>query len=158
MRNERKIQKNQSLELTVAVNRRREHFDQRCEWPTWPDQNNAQGEPVMLKRSALFAVAASAVIGLAVFSSTEADARRGGGHHGGGHHGHGHHGGGHHGHGHHGRHHHHHHHHRRHWHPRVIYRTYGYVRYTTPRPVGPCTCLRKTYLPNGAVLFQDVCT
>lgn len=21
-----------------------------------------------------------------------------------------------------------------------------------------CTCLRKTYLPNGAVLFQDVCT
>ena len=40
----------------------------------------------------------------------------------------------------------------------MIYRTYGYVRYTTPRPVGPCTCLRKTYLPNGAVLFQDVCT
>ena len=22
----------------------------------------------------------------------------------------------------------------------------------------PCTCLRKTYLPNGAVLFQDICT
>jgi hypothetical protein len=27
------------------------------------------------------------------------------------------------------------------------------------RPVAAsCTCLRKTYLPNGAVLFQDVCT
>jgi len=29
----------------------------------------------------------------------------------------------------------------------------------TPAPVAAtCTCLRKTYLPNGAVLFQDVCT
>jgi hypothetical protein len=28
-----------------------------------------------------------------------------------------------------------------------------------PAPVAAsCTCLRKTYLPNGAVLFQDVCT
>jgi hypothetical protein len=27
-----------------------------------------------------------------------------------------------------------------------------------PTASGPCTCLRKTYLPNGAVLFEDVCT
>jgi hypothetical protein len=26
------------------------------------------------------------------------------------------------------------------------------------RPASTCTCLTKTYLPNGAVLFKDVCT
>ena len=40
------------------------------------------------------------------------------------------------------------------------------VTYPIVRPVpveaaalpGPCTCLRKEYLPSGAVLFKDICT
>jgi len=27
-----------------------------------------------------------------------------------------------------------------------------------PTPVPPATCLTKEYLPNGAVLFKDICT
>lgn len=103
-----------------------------------------------MNRTALLAFAASAVLGLAVFQPTDADARPGArGHHGHGHHGHRHHGHRH-GHWHWGH---------RHWRPRhiVVYRPYA-----TYRPVAPvhsaCTCLRKTYLPNGAVMFQDVCT
>jgi hypothetical protein len=36
----------------------------------------------------------------------------------------------------------------------TYYRPTGY----SPRPTTTCTCLRKTYLPNGAVMFSDVCT
>jgi hypothetical protein len=42
------------------------------------------------------------------------------------------------------------------------WRRYGYVTPVYPvvaRPVASnCTCLVKEYLPNGAVLFRDVCT
>jgi hypothetical protein len=45
-------------------------------------------------------------------------------------------------------------------------RWYGWRHYypvasyaVAPRPVAStCTCLVKEYLPNGAVLFRDVCT
>jgi hypothetical protein len=157
----------------------------------------------MFKRTALLALVASAVVGLATLVSTSADARPHGGGHGhhrvvGGHGGHGMvrpglvrrpgvirhvHG--------HGRHLpriHRHIHLRprfgcwRHpwlcrpivrphfcWrHPWMCRRPIHVVRYggyypvaaaAIARPVAAsCTCLRKTYLPNGAVLFQDVCT
>jgi hypothetical protein len=46
--------------------------------------------------------------------------------------------------------------------PIHIVRYGGYYPVAAAAPVAPvaasCTCLRKTYLPNGAVLFQDVCT
>jgi hypothetical protein len=38
-----------------------------------------------------------------------------------------------------------------------VYRPYYNAPSYRPAPAA-CTCLRKTYLPNGAVLFQDVCT
>jgi hypothetical protein len=133
----------------------------------------------MFKRTAIFALAA-AVLGLAVVSSSDASARPG---HGGGGSFTRHVGGG--MSGHHPRHigslirHRHAHIHIRHvhrhgcfwrhthighrhchWHPRRLIlvssvATLPSVRSTTP---GPCTCLTKTYLPNGAVLFRDVCT
>ena len=141
----------------------------------------------MFTRKVLFALAAAVTLGLAALaSSTDASARPHGGgmgHHGGGGKGMGH--GGHHGgrHGHHGGRHGHGHNHRRHvhrhgcfwrhgshggrhchWHPRRII----LVRSVAATPIypvvrsvaapGPCTCLTKTYLPNGAVLFRDVCT
>jgi hypothetical protein len=120
----------------------------------------------MLKRTALFALAASVALGLAIAASSDALARGGhGGGHGGGM---GSHsggmrivGGGHHGGRHHGHHHHRHHHHWRHWHPRriFVYGGYSYPVYRAAAPVtSTCTCLTKTYLPNGAVLFRDVCT
>jgi hypothetical protein len=121
----------------------------------------------MIKRTALFALAASTVLGLAIFSASDASARggHGGGHGGGmGSHGGGARmvGGGHHGHRHHGHHHHRHHHHWRHWYPRRTFVYGGYSTYPIYRAAAPvtstCTCLTKTYLPNGAVLFRDVCT
>jgi hypothetical protein len=48
-----------------------------------------------------------------------------------------------------------------HLHWRTYWAGTNYVRpvYPAVRPVAAsCTCLRKTYLPNGAVLFEDVCT
>ena len=37
--------------------------------------------------------------------------------------------------------------------------TTGVATAAIARPAaGPCTCLTKTYLPNGAVMFKDVCT
>jgi hypothetical protein len=40
-----------------------------------------------------------------------------------------------------------------------IVRPYPVVAAAPVAPVASaCTCLRKTYLPNGAVLFRDVCT
>ena len=59
---------------------------------------------------------------------------------------------------------------RRHWcwrHRWRCHRPIPVVRYPVVRTVpvqaaaavpGPCTCLRKEYLPSGAVLFKDVCT
>jgi hypothetical protein len=55
-------------------------------------------------------------------------------------------------------------HHPWHWHCRRPVHVVGgyYPVAAAPAVVRPvaasCTCLRKTYLPNGAVLFQDVCT
>src|SRR5262245_65186777 len=156
----------------------------------------------MFKRTALLALVASAVVGLAAIVATGAEARGHGGGHGGGgmgggggrgaggghHHMIRHHGGhGHHHHHHHrphhGHHHHHHHRHHRHvhhhcwhrhghhhhhchWHWRRYWVGGTYVTPTYPvsypaavaRPAGSCTCLVKEYLPNGAVLFRDVCT
>ena len=129
----------------------------------------------MIRKSTFLAVAASAVLGLAMLSVTDASARsHGGGGHGGGHGGGGHgmHGGGHGGHGGHGMHrgrgghggHHVHHRHRHpHWHVRyhrpVWYgvRTVGYT-YGATKVAGPCTCLSKEYTPDGRVLFKDLCT
>ena len=122
----------------------------------------------MIRKSVFLAIAASAVIGLAMVSASDANARGhgGGGHGGGGMHG-GHGGGGHIGHiggrgdgG--GRHVHHHNRHP-HWHVRyhrpVWYgvRTVGYT-YGATRVAGPCTCLSKEYTPDGRVLFKDLCT
>ena len=116
----------------------------------------------MIKRSNLLAIAATAALGLAMLSATEASARGhggGGGMHGGGGGGmripggHGGHPGGHWG----------HHHHHPHWHVRyhrpVWYgvRTVGYT-YGATRVAGPCTCLSKEYTQDGRVLFKDLCT
>jgi hypothetical protein len=132
----------------------------------------------MIRRSTFLAVAASAVLGLAMLSVTEASARGhgggggGGGMHGGGHGG-GMHGGGHGGgmrmvggRGHHGGHEGHRPHHRHpHWHVRyhrpIWYgvRTVGYTYgATATRVAGPCTCLSKEYTQDGRVLFKDLCT
>jgi hypothetical protein len=119
----------------------------------------------MIRKSNLLAIVATAALGLAMLSATEASAR---GHGGGGGGMHGGHGGGHMG-GHHmggrgdgGRHVHHHHRHP-HWHVRyhrpVWYgvRTVGYT-YGATRVAGPCTCLSKEYTQDGRVLFKDLCT
>jgi hypothetical protein len=124
-------------------------------------------ESVMIRKSNLLAIVATAALGLAMLSATEASARGHGGGGGGGMHGG--HGGGHMG-GHHmggrgdggGRHVHHHHRHP-HWHVRyhrpVWYgvRTVGYT-YGATRVAGPCTCLSKEYTQDGRVLFKDLCT
>ena len=118
----------------------------------------------MLRKSALLAVAATAALGLAMFSASDASARgHGGGGGGGGMHG-GHGGGMHMGHGggirhvgHFPRRH-------PHWHVRYHRPIWYGVRpvYIASRPVsvaaGPCTCLSKEYTPEGAVLFKDRCT
>jgi hypothetical protein len=104
----------------------------------------------MLRKSILFAIAASAALGLAALSPTSASAH--GGHGGGGHMGGGHFGGG-------------------HWggynHWRVGYRRPVWyprpVVYAAVRPVAvsspaPCTCLSKEYTPEGSVVFKDRCT
>jgi len=101
----------------------------------------------MLKRSALIALAAVATIGLATLNAGDASAKSGNGGNGGhdGHHGH---------------HHHHHNHLKFHfaykqWHRYSVVRpVVATTAYTRPT----CTCLTKEYLPNGAVLFKDVCT
>jgi hypothetical protein len=126
----------------------------------------------MIGKSTFLAVAASAVLGLAMLSVTEASARGhgggggGGGHGGGGMHSFGGNGGGmrmaggrhggHEGHGHHYRH--------PNWHVRyhrpIWYggvRTVGYT-YGATRVAGPCTCLSKEYTQDGRVLFKDLCT
>lgn len=116
----------------------------------------------MVRKSALLAVAATAALGLAMFSASDASAR---GHGGGGMHGS--HGGGIHlGHGGHGgiRHVGHRPHRYPHWHVRYHRPIWYGVRpvYIASRPVsvapGPCTCLSKEYTPEGAVLFRDRCT
>jgi hypothetical protein len=56
--------------------------------------------------------------------------------------------------------------HHQHWRPRVIVRpayvnTYAAVRPVTTYAVAPtatCNCLTKEYLPDGTVLFKDLCT
>ena len=118
----------------------------------------------MIRKSNLLAIVATAALGLAMLSATEASARGhggGGGIHGGGGGMHGGGGGlrripGHPGHiG--------HHHHHPHWHVRyhrpIWYgvRTVGYT-YPVTRVAGPCTCLSKEYTPDGRVLFKDLCT
>ena len=119
----------------------------------------------MLRKSALLAIAATAALGLAMFSASDASARgHGGGHGGGGMHSGGH-GGGHGMHGGHDRTRHvglrpHRH---PHWHVRYHRPIWYGVRpvYIASRPVavaGPCTCLSKEYTPEGAVLFKDRCT
>jgi hypothetical protein len=123
----------------------------------------------MIRKSNLLAIVATAALGLAMLSATEASARGhgggggmyggGGGMHGGGMRvipgGHG--GGGRIGHiG--------HHHHHPHWqvryHRPIWYTGVGAVGYTvgTTRVAGPCTCLSKEYTPDGRVLFKDLCT
>jgi hypothetical protein len=116
----------------------------------------------MIRKSNLLAIVATAALGLAMLSATEASARGHGGGGGGGMHGghgggvmHGGHGGGRIGHIGHHRH--------PHWHVRyhrpVWYgvRTVGYT-YGATRVAGPCTCLSKEYTPDGRVLFKDLCT
>ena len=114
----------------------------------------------MLNRASLLTFAAVATLALAALAPATASAKGG---HGGGH------GGGMHsshmkgGHGHHFN--------RNHWRQRHVrwHRHYNfryvkrvlpvYSTYSVARPAAPsCTCLTKTYLENGAVLFQDVCT
>jgi hypothetical protein len=120
----------------------------------------------MLRRSSLFALAASAALGLAALNPVIASAAPGGhGMHGSGHRMHG--GGGHrmHGGGHHFRHVRHH---RPHWHGhyvryhRPIWYAAAPVTYATyavrPAVAGPCTCLTKEYTQEGAVVFKDRCT
>ena len=123
----------------------------------------------MFRKSTLLAFAASAALGLAMLTTTDAFARPGG--HGGGHGMHGGggfrmHGGGLRVHGGHGRHFGHFgRHHRGHWHRHYV-RWHHPIWYSTPvvygiaRPAvaGPCTCLTKEYTPEGAVLFKDRCT
>jgi hypothetical protein len=124
----------------------------------------------MLNRSALLAFAAVATLSLAAFAPTSASAKFGG--HGGGH------GVGHGGHGVHISHgihrgdfrfrrpirivrwHH------PHWRPIVVRPHYVSTTYAAVRPVtyaaavrpATCNCLTKEYLPDGTVLFKDLCT
>jgi hypothetical protein len=123
-------------------------------------------ESSMISKSTILAVAATAALGLAMFSASEASARGygGGGHGGGGMHN----GGGMHfaggygrGRGDGGRHWHPHPH--PHWHVGYHHPIWvGGVRtaeYSVATPVnGPCTCLSKEYTPDGRVLFKDLCT
>jgi len=118
----------------------------------------------MIRKSNLLAIVATAALGLAMLSATEASARgHGGGGGMGGMHGGGgmrvipggHGGGGRIGHiGH--RHHH------PHWHVRyhrpIWYGGVAAVGYGATRVAGPCTCLSKEYTPDGRVLFKDLCT
>jgi hypothetical protein len=151
-----------------ALNLLREPPDQ-CADRQFTDPEGITKESVMIRKSNLLAIVATAALGLAMLSATEASARGHGGgggmggHGGGGmrvvHGGHGGHGGG--GRiGHIGRHHHHH----PHWHVRyhrpIWYTGVGAVGYTvgTTRVAGPCTCLSKEYTPDGRVLFKDLCT
>jgi hypothetical protein len=126
------------------------------------DPHGISQETIMLRKSTLLAVVASAALGLAMLAPTSASAMGGHGGHGGGIHGgggHGMHGGGHGGHG--GWNHHRHHprwhvrYHRPIWYGvRPVYTAYS-TRIVSP---GPCTCLSKEYTPEGAVLFRDRCT
>ena len=120
----------------------------------------------MIRKSNLLAIVATAALGLAMLSATEASARGhgggGGGMHGGGGHMGGHMGGHIGGRGDGGRHVGHHH---PHWHVRyhrpIWYgvRTVGYTYgYGATRVAGPCTCLSKEYTEDGRVLFKDLCT
>lgn len=120
----------------------------------------------MNSKSTILAVAATAALGLAMLSASEASARGfaggGGMHSGGGMRS----GGGMHfaggygrGRGDGGRHWHPH----PHWHVRYHHPIWvGGVRtaeYSVATPVnGPCTCLSKEYTPDGRVLFKDLCT
>jgi hypothetical protein len=46
-----------------------------------------------------------------------------------------------------------------HWRNYWVGANYVRTAYPVARPVAStCTCLVKEYLPNGAVLFRDVCT
>jgi hypothetical protein len=46
-----------------------------------------------------------------------------------------------------------------HWRNYWVGTNYVRAAYPAARPVAStCTCLVKEYLPNGAVLFRDVCT
>jgi hypothetical protein len=117
-------------------------------------------ESSMNRKSTILALAATAALGLAMFSVSEASARGHGGgggmHNGGGMHfaggyGRGRGDGG------------------RHWHPHPRWHVHyhhpiwvGGVRtaeYSVATPVnGPCTCLSKEYTDDGRVLFKDLCT
>lgn len=128
----------------------------------------------MLRKSTFFAIAASAVLGLAVLNPSIASAKPG--HGGGGFKGGGVHMGGgfkHGGHfkhaGHFKPHFKHPHWHRPHWHRHHYVRWHRPIWYAAPvvyssyavaRPVvaGPCTCLSKEYTPEGVVVFKDRCT
>ncbi len=110
----------------------------------------------MFSKSSLIAFATVAAFGAAMLTPASADAKS---YHGGGFKG-GYHGGKH-------------VHPGRHVHPRFPRHPNWHVRYARPivyaapiaayavaRPVvaGPCTCLSKTYTPEGAVVFKDNCT
>lgn len=99
-----------------------------------------------MSRKSIISFLAVAAFAAATLVSGAASAHSGGGGHGG-------HGGGHPG-GHWG--HWGHYHHYVHFHDRIYVRPVTYaVRSSTP---GPCTCLTKTYTPEGRVVFQDLCT
>jgi len=120
----------------------------------------------MLRKSTFLAIAATAALGLAMFSASEASARgHGGGGGGSGMHS----GGGMHfaggslGRGDGGRIGHRHPHHHPHWHVRYHHPIWVHgvrtAEYSVARPVnGPCTCLSKEYTEDGRVLFKDLCT
>jgi hypothetical protein len=120
----------------------------------------------MLRKSTFLAIAATAALGLAMFSASEASARgHGGGGGGSGMHS----GGGMHfaggslGRGDGGRIGHRHPHHHPHWHVRYHHPIWVHgvrtAEYSVARPVnGPCTCLSKEYTDDGRVLFKDLCT
>ena len=111
-----------------------------------------------MSRKLILSFAAIALLATTAIMSGQASAHGGGGHPGGGHPGGGGHSGG--GHpgswGHYGFNHWHHNFHFRYVHDRLYVRPVGYaVRSVDP---GPCTCLTKSYTPEGMVVFQDLCT
>jgi len=101
-----------------------------------------------MPRKLILSLAVIATLATAAIASGQANAHTGSGHPGSGHPG----GGDHHI----GYTHFHHNFHFRYVHDRLYVRPVGYaVRSVDP---GPCTCLTKSYTPEGMVMFQDLCT
>jgi hypothetical protein len=103
----------------------------------------------MLNRTTLLALGTALAVALVPITASAKAGGGGGGNKGGGNHGK------------HAHHHHHRHHHHRIvvWHRKVVPIVVGSTAVAAyAATTNTCTCLTKEYLPDGTVLFKDVCT